>query len=258
MSVLDSAAAVARATAQLGQPDGAGACLANVYKWFGSVPSIGPGAGHYDWAIKAWDYSSRKHWGDYAPPAGVAVIFGPVTAPRWYGDRNYPCGDIGLSIGGGFAIFTDSPTGNTGVMSIGARSSQIGRPYLGWIEDFLGHDTTAGLALEAPSNPAPVVVDNIPTIPPTFPEADMIFVKSSKSKRFFIIGETTVQSTGSMKKAVLYSAAVPHTGDLFQVRPSSEVATLIADARARRKQANLPILDAIEDALKNEDQPEEN
>lgn len=253
MSVLDSAAAVRRATAQLGQPDGAGACLANVYKWFGSVQSTGPGAGHYDWAVKGWNYTpdNQKHPGDYRPPAGVPVYYGAVGAPRWYRDVNYPCGDIGLSIGGGLAIFTDSPTGNTGVMSISARGSQIGRPYLGWTESFLGHDTTAGLAIKSPNNPAPVVVKGIPTIPPIFPEADMIFVKSSKTDKYYVIGETTVQ-TVSRATAVVYSKAVPHTGDLFQSRPSAECTVLIDGARARRVQQNLPILDAIEDALKAE------
>lgn len=256
MSVLDSAAAVARATAQIGQPDGAGACLANVYKWFGSVPSIGPGSGQYDWAIKAWDFSDRRHPNDYAPPAGVAVLYGPVGAPRWAGDRNYPCGDIGLSIGGGLAIFTDSPTGNTGVMSIGARGAQIGRPYLGWVEDFLGHETSAGVAYATPGTTPTVVVENIPALPPVFPEADMIFVKSNKSKRYYVIGETTVQTFISKAVATIYSRAVPHTGVLFQVRPSADVSTLVDHCRRRRDAANLPILSAIEDALKTEDKPE--
>lgn len=160
--ILDSVAAVRRGLSQVGQPDGAGACLANVYKWFGSVQSIGPGAGHYDWAIKGWTYAlaADRHPGDYDAPAGTPVFYGPVGAPRWPGDNNYPCGDIGLSIGKTafsretMAVFTDSPTGNTGTMTLSARARQIGRPYLGWTETFLGHQTTAGLAWGQSAPPA--------------------------------------------------------------------------------------------------------
>lgn len=155
--ILDSAAAVARATAQIGGPDGAGMCLANVYRWFGSVQSIGPGAGHYGVAIAGWDYAPDKHVGDYSPPAGVPVFFDRVTAARWPGDHNMQAGDIGLSIGGGRAIFTDSPTGNTGVMTLRARAAQIGRRYLGWTGSFLGHETTAGNAFGKPTPPAVIV-----------------------------------------------------------------------------------------------------
>jgi hypothetical protein len=258
VSVLDSAAAIARARAQIGQPDGAGACLANVYKWFGSVQSVGPGAGRYDWAIKAWDYSTKRHWNDYLPPAGVAVLFGPVTAPRWPGDRNYPCGDIGLSIGGGYAIFTDSPNGNTGVMSIAARGSQIGRPYLGWIEDFLGHDTSTGAAFSAVvTTPAPVVVVLPPRILTPKVEADMLYVRSKKTGQYYVIGESTVQAVSAVQ-ARTYSQAVPGETNLFQTLSSNACAGLIDDARKRRKQVNLPVLDAIETALAAEDKPEEN
>jgi hypothetical protein len=254
--ILDSASAVARATAQIGQPDGAGACLANVYKWFGSVQSTGPGSGHYDWAIKAWDYSTKRHWNDYTPPAGVAVLFGPVMYSRWPGDRNYPCGDIGLSIGGGYAIFTDSPTGNTGVMSIAARARQIGRPYLGWIEDFLGHDTTSGVAYSTPVVVAPPVVVVIPPriLTPKI-EADMLYVRSTKTKQYYVIGETTYQDISAVR-ARSYSSAVPGETSLFQNLSSGAVSGLIDDVRARRKQSNLPVLKAIEDALKQEDAPD--
>lgn len=161
--ILDSVAAVTRATAQLGGPDGAGMCLANVYRWFGSVPSIGPGAGHYGTAIAAWDYAPDKHVGDYSPPAGVPVHYDRVTAPRWPGDHNMQAGDIGLSVGPtafsreSMAIHTDSPTGNTGLMTIRARAAQIGRRYLGWTGTFLGHETTAGNAFGKPTPPAVIV-----------------------------------------------------------------------------------------------------
>jgi hypothetical protein len=161
--ILDSAAAVARATAQLGKPDGAGQCLANVYRWFGSVQSIGPGSGHYDVAIAGWDYAPDKHPGDYSPPAGVPVYYDRVTAPRWPGDHNMAAGDVGLSAGPtafsreSMAFHTDSPTGNTGLMTIRARAAQIGRRYLGWTPSFLGHETTAGNAYGKPTPPAVTV-----------------------------------------------------------------------------------------------------
>ncbi len=255
--ILDSAAAIQRARDQVGKPDGSGACLANVYKWFGGPAwsSTGPGAGQYNWAIKVWTFAQHKHPGDYYPPAGVPVLYGPVGSPRWRGDANYPCGDIGLSIGGGFAVFTDSPTGNTGIMSISARASQIGRPYLGWTEDLMGYDTTAGQAARAPQPaPTPVVVV-VPTIPPTpTVETDMIYVKSDKSKTNYIIGETTVmQVTDS--RARTYSAAIPGDTHLFATLSSARCAGLIDDCRQRRDQANLATSKVIVDALHAEDAP---
>ncbi|MDT0211253.1 hypothetical protein [Curtobacterium sp. BRD11] len=194
--ILDSVAAVARARAQLNQPDGAGACLANVYKWFGSVQSIGPGAGQYDWAIKGWRFATKRHPGDWNPPAGVPVYYDAVGGARWSGDRNYPCGDIGLSIGGGYAIFTDSPTGNTGVMSLRSRAAQIGRPYLGWTEDFLGHGTTSGVAYAAAaSGPMPVLVV-IPHRHTTTPVGDIVntFIARLGSKGIpFLVNPETMK-----------------------------------------------------------------
>lgn len=142
--VLDSEAAIKRALAQVGKADGAGACLANVYKWFGSVQSVGRGAGDYDWAIKGWNYSDYRHEGDWNPPPGVPVYFG--TKVTWRTDRNVPCGDVGLSIGGGRAIFTDGPSGNTEIMTLAARAKEIDRNYLGWTSDFLGHPVSGALS----------------------------------------------------------------------------------------------------------------
>lgn len=141
--VLDSEAAIRRALAQVGQPDGAGACLANVYKWFGSVQSTGPGAGQYNWAIKGWAFAKYRHAGDWNPPPGVPVYFGTDT-PRT--DKNAPAGDVVLSIGGGRVVCTDGPSGNTEVMTIAARAAEVRRNYLGWTADFLGHPVSGALS----------------------------------------------------------------------------------------------------------------
>lgn len=154
MSVLDSAAAIRRATAAIGTEDGMGACLANVYKWFGSVQSIGPGSGHFGAAIDGWNYATQRSTNIASAPAGVPVYFG-IDTPRT--DGNAKAGDVGLSIGGGRGIFTDSPTGRPGVMTFGARAAQVRRNMLGWSGDFLGHDTTAGLAARNQTAPAVAV-----------------------------------------------------------------------------------------------------
>ncbi|WIB25439.1 hypothetical protein [Curtobacterium sp. MCSS17_015] len=229
MSILDSVAAIRRATAQLGQPDGAGACLANVFKWFGSVQSIGPGAGDYDWAIKGWTYApaSDRHHDDYSPPAGVPVYYGPVSSPRWAGDRNYPCGDIGLSIGRtafareSMGIFTDSPTGNTGLMSISARARQIGRPYLGWTGTFLGHQTSAGNAYGKPVPPAVIVtVGKTPVkIDPTV--GDRMYAIRNNAKGTAGYGAIYALAPGFVRHQVNNGAS----------RPPLRLQTIVGDAR---------------------------
>lgn len=181
--VLDSEAAIRRALAQVGQADGAGACLANVYKWFGSVQSVGPGAGQYDWAIKGWNFAAYKHAGDWNPPPGVPVYFGTDT-PRT--DKNAPAGDVALSIGGGRVVCTDSPSGNTGIMTISARAVQTRRNYLGWTADFLGHPVSGALSYIAeatkgaqPKQPV-IIVKN-----PYAERADMILLQNSKAIALF-------------------------------------------------------------------------
>lgn len=142
--LLDSAQATGRAHNAIGTDDGAGACLANTYEWFGgpSWSSVGPGAGKFGRAIDAWDYAAKRHPDIMGAPAGVPVYFGTDT-PRT--DANAKAGDVGLSLGNGFGIFTDSPSGRPGVMSFAARAAQVRRNMLGWTEDFLGHDTSAGV-----------------------------------------------------------------------------------------------------------------
>lgn len=88
-------------------------------------------------------------------------------------------------------------------------------------------------------------------------EDDMLYVRSDKgNKQYYVIGETTVLAV-SPARARVYAQAVRGEGNLFQTLTSGAVSALIADARTRRKQANLPVLAAIEEALTVEDKPEE-
>jgi len=182
--ILDSEAAIRRSLAQVGHADGAGACLENVYEWFGGPAwsSIGPGAGQYNWAIKNWLFAQYRHAGDWNPPPGVPVHYG--TEVTWRTDPNVPCGDIGLSIGGGRGVFTDGPSGNTEIMSLSARGKEIDRNYLGWSADFLGHPVSGALSYIAEANkpanapkPKPIVVK-----PTLLDESDtMILIQNSRS-----------------------------------------------------------------------------
>lgn len=218
--ILDSAAAIRSATAQIGGQDGAGQCLANVYRWFGSVQSIGPGHGDYGEAIKGWDYAPDKHPGDLNPPAGVPVFFDRVTAPRWPGDHNMQAGDIGLSIGGGRAIFTDSPTGNTGVMTLRARAAQIGRRYLGWTGSFLGHQTTAGNAFGKPTPPAVIV-----TVGATQVKID------ANGDRMYAIRNNAKGTPGFGAIFALAPGFIKHENDRGGSKPSLRLQSIAGDAK---------------------------
>lgn len=150
MPTLNGDQAVSAALARItNQPGG---CLATVWQFYGSHPSTGPHAGQYPDAIDGWAYATRRHPGDFHPPAGYPVYFDALPRPRYAGDDNYPSGDVVISIGGGLVRCTDGAgAGRMGTMTIAQRAAQIGRVYLGWTEDFLGYDvvTTAGAALNA-------------------------------------------------------------------------------------------------------------
>ncbi|WP_152970155.1 hypothetical protein [Frigoribacterium sp. RIT-PI-h] len=115
-----------------------------MYQWFGSPASTGPGAGRFATALDAWNYAADKRHGDLYPPAGVPVYFG-VSPNRT--DANKRAGDVGMSIGGGLGIFTDSSGARVGVMTLAARAVQTQRPYLGWCGDFVGHPVTAATTI---------------------------------------------------------------------------------------------------------------
>lgn len=99
--------------------------------------SIGPHAGQYPTAYSAWVNDSNKHT-DANPPKGAPVYFG-ISPTRT--DANKNAGDICISLGNGLIRCSDG--GGSGVMAtmtIPARSKQIARPYLGWIDPiYLGH-----------------------------------------------------------------------------------------------------------------------
>jgi hypothetical protein len=84
-------------------------------------------------ADDVWTYSNKRHPNDYYPPANVPVVFARTRASG--------SGDVGISVGRGYAAFTDYPNpGDTNICTIAERERQIGNPYLGWTEDYLGWD----------------------------------------------------------------------------------------------------------------------
>ncbi|QHB37172.1 endolysin [Microbacterium phage Terij] len=88
--------------------------------------------GSYPTAYSAWLGSPGKHPGDWNPPAGVPVYFGPKASSA--------AGDVVISIGGGNCVATDWPyNGVTNITTLAARQRQIGRPYLGWTDNILGY-----------------------------------------------------------------------------------------------------------------------
>jgi hypothetical protein len=143
-----------------------------VYKWFGSVPSVGPGAGNYGTAIQGWNYAEYKFPGDMTPPPGVPVYFG-IDTPRT--DPNAKAGDVVLSLGGGRVVCTDSPNGNTGIMTIAARAAQVRRNYLGWTADFLGHEVSGAQSFIAERLNKPFVPTEPPVAVVTPEDEDMKF-----------------------------------------------------------------------------------
>lgn len=87
-------------------------------------------------ADDVWTYSGKRHPGDYNVPFGFPVVFARARADG--------SGDVGISVGGGIAAFTDTPSiGKTGLLSIAEREKQIQNPYLGWTGDYLGWELYA-------------------------------------------------------------------------------------------------------------------
>ncbi len=151
MATIDSAAFLARARAAVGlarYPQGM--CLNFVWLMAGAIQSIPPALGRMDTAQHAWEAVEEKdrHHGDWNPPAGVAVFFGPSPTRT---DRNKNAGDVAVSIGGGLIIATDASGAVVGVMTIAARAKQTQRPYLGWSETLGGHRFSAAAVLVAPA-----------------------------------------------------------------------------------------------------------
>lgn len=218
--VLDSTAALRRARAAIGTEDGLGRCLENVYQWYGSVESVGPGHGHYSIALAGWDYSPEKTYPIDLAPAGTPVWFG-VSPTRT--DRNKAAGDVGLSIGNGHGIFTDSYTGRPGIMSFADRAAQIRRPPLGFTTDFLGHPTSAGLAWLGTVSARPVVA--------------LIPQKENT------LSDVKIVPDASSKKLILHNAVTGGRVDIKTPADASDLSAVI-NGTGEVSEARLAILDA--------------
>lgn len=92
---------------------------------------------YYPTAYSAWTQATHgQHPGDWNPPSGVPVYFGPKSSSS--------AGDVVISLGGGMCAATDWPSsGRTGTLSLQQRQAQISRPYLGWIDNILGWPITS-------------------------------------------------------------------------------------------------------------------
>ena len=129
-----------------------GLCL--MYVWRAYAAHGARADRSYPTAYAGWFGSPGKHEGDWNPPAGAAVWFGPRAGSA--------AGDVVISLGGGRVACTDYPVwGRTGSCTIAERQAQIGRPYLGWTETILG----ARIDLGAVSS-----VDSEPVAPPAPPK----------------------------------------------------------------------------------------
>jgi len=141
VAVIDGLAMVARARAFVGRsiiPQGM--CLNFVWLRAGGLSSIGASVGRMRTAFESWAATpaAHQHHGDWNAPIGAVVHYGPSPTRR---DKNRNAGDIGISIGGGYGIFTDAAGqgSRVGIMSLRARAAQIARPYLGWADSLGGH-----------------------------------------------------------------------------------------------------------------------
>lgn len=213
MSV-SASAVVARARGDVGRTYFPGGyCLMHCDTWFGRPGSKGSGAGKYQNAIDVWNYGTGRHAGSYNVPAGAPVVFGKSPTRT---DSNAPKGDVAISIGGGLIVATDATGNMVGIMTIAARAKQTQRPYLGWLDNWLGNPITglssisgAGTGSTVVLNPkvvktvkaqqkrlnvwgATTPVLTLDGIPGTrFTQATRIFQKAHNLKVDGVIGATT-------------------------------------------------------------------
>ena len=141
MATIDGLAMVARARAFVGRsiiPQGM--CLNFVWLRAGGLSSVGASIGRMRTAFESWQATpeANRHHGDWDAPIGAVVHYGPSRTRR---DKNRNAGDIGISIGGGYGIFTDAAGqgSRVGIMSLRGRAAQIERDYLGWSDHLGGH-----------------------------------------------------------------------------------------------------------------------
>lgn len=106
------------------------------YVWEAYAAHGARSSASYPTAYSAWLGSAGQHPGDWNPPSGVPVYFGPKSSSS--------AGDVVISLGGGMCAATEWPgSGVTGTCSLAQRQSQIGRPYLGWCETILNYPITS-------------------------------------------------------------------------------------------------------------------
>lgn len=224
MVTLSAFAATRKALAAVGGSNVPGYCLAWVYSVFGSVQSIGPGAGHFSTALDGWNYAQLKHLNDYSPPAGVPVYFG-VSPTRT--DRNKRAGDVTVSLGGGRVAATDYPYGGRiGTLTIAQRAAQTQRPYLGWTGDFLGH-------LIAYTHPTGTITagTGITTVLPTaalnpIGDSDMFVLENTSRGWFTLVAKQYVRHLAETD-AQLVAKVVSESDEIHKLS-DSQVATVFA------------------------------
>lgn len=108
-----------------------GYCLMYVWQAYKAHGAVSDGK-YYPTAYSAWEQGWGHHPGDWNPPPGVPVYFGPKPSSS--------AGDVVISMGGGRCAATDWPyNGVTNETTLAARQRQIGRPYLGWMDNILGY-----------------------------------------------------------------------------------------------------------------------
>lgn len=131
MSTLDGLAAVARMRSWSSYASGM--CLEAVAVAYGNPHSIGPHAGDFPYALKAWNNGLANHPNDLAgAPAGAAGYLSP-------GGNGY--GHVFLFAGRGQIVSTDTPSGGrVGITTVEALCKAWGRTYLGWQKNFIGYD----------------------------------------------------------------------------------------------------------------------
>jgi hypothetical protein len=108
-----------------------GYCLHYVWLAYKAHGAVSDGK-YYPTAYSAWEQGWGHHPGDWNPPPGVPVYFGQKPSSG--------AGDVVISMGGGRCAATDWPyNGVTNETTLAARQRQIGRPYLGWMDNILGY-----------------------------------------------------------------------------------------------------------------------
>lgn len=172
MAIIDGLALVARTRAFVGRsiiPQGM--CLNFVWQRAGALSSIGSSVGRMSTAWESWlgTPEGHKRRGDWNAPIGSVVYYGPSPTRT---DKNKNAGDIGVSIGGGYGIFTDAAGqgSRVGIMTLRARAAQIGRPYEGWADSLGGHSIR--LATNVTAGELATAISNAPT--PEQQEAELM------------------------------------------------------------------------------------